>query len=117
GLLVRPDFGAAAVGAEREVDVEPDRHAELVRALLHGFELRAGDALQPLVERDALGVLLGKFPHRARARVAILLRPALPATGVFLAQRFENGEGARRRDFGLRVLEDQAENMALEHRY
>src|SRR5947207_13947178 len=40
-LLVGPDLGAAAVGAEREVDVQADRHAELAGAALRGAELRA----------------------------------------------------------------------------
>jgi len=117
GLLVRPHLRAAAVGAEREIDVEPDRHAELVRAVLHAFELRAGDALHPLVEGDALRPLFRECLDGAARRIAILLRPALPAAAEFLAQRFEDGEGARRGHPGFRLLEDQLEDIALEDRH
>src|SRR3982750_2041404 len=47
-LLVGPDLGAAAIGTEREVHVQTDRHAELAGAALHGAELRARRLLQPL---------------------------------------------------------------------
>src|SRR5207247_5654075 len=94
GLAVGPDLGAAAVGAEREIDIEADRHAALVRAALHGVELRPRGAVHPFVELDALGILLRKFPDGARAGIAVFARPVLPASAVLLAQRFEDGEGA-----------------------
>ena len=50
GLAVGPHLGAAAVGAEREIDIEADRHAALVRAALHGVELRTRSSLHPFVE-------------------------------------------------------------------
>ena len=95
GGLVAPHFGAAGVGAEREIDVHADRHAELVRVALHCVELRAREPLQVLMKLDAPRVFPGECLHRGRLRVAIFLRPALPAAAELFAQHLEQCVGAQ----------------------
>src|SRR3954453_22974168 len=65
-LLVGPDLGAAAVGAEREGDGQAARHAELAGAAWHGAELSARRVLQPVVEGHARAIGWGEACYRAR---------------------------------------------------
>ncbi len=66
GLAVGPHLGAAAVGAQREIEVEADRHAELLRAALDEIELLARVPLQIGVKMHALFLRLGEAAHRRR---------------------------------------------------
>ena len=59
-ILVRPQLRAAAIGAEREVHVEPERHAEVARPALRVLELPARGPLQPGVERHTSGIFPGE---------------------------------------------------------
>ena len=74
-LRRRPHFGAAAVGADGEVAVEPDAHAGRMGARRSGRQLRVGEPLQPGVERDALGMLVAEAAHLRRAAGSVRLRP------------------------------------------
>src|SRR5205085_6696940 len=113
-LLVGPHLGAAAIGAQREIDVKADRHAELMGASLHGIELAARRALQPLVKGDPAGIGAREALHRTRLRIPVFARPAVPAAAVFLAQRFENRERARRAGGRLGIAEDEPQRVQLE---
>jgi hypothetical protein len=66
--------------------------------------LLARNRLQPGVEGHALRIFLRKRLDGLRGRVTKFLRPALPATTVLLAQRFEHREVAqplRRQRYGF----------------
>ena len=124
--LVAPDFGAAGVGAEREVHVKTDRHAELARARLRGVELHSRLHLKVQMETDPLPIFPRKSIDCRGARIAILLRPAPPVAAKLLAQRFEQGVGAYAfrafareflRTFSVfKMLEEQFQNFELRAR-
>src|SRR3954466_9288783 len=89
---VPPRLGAAAVGTEGEVEIQPHRHAERLRAPLREVELQARVPLQVGVELHAVFVLFRELGHRGGRRALVVRGPALPAAAAErLAQRLVQG--------------------------
>jgi len=74
-LGMGPDLGAAPVGADREVAVEPDPHAGAQRRRGGFLQLLIGKVLQPRVVADRLSVLRREGRYGLRAGPAVFLRP------------------------------------------
>ena len=100
-LRTRPDLGAAAVGAHREVAVEADVHPGGARAPAGRLELAIREPLQPGMERDPLRVIGAEAPDRGRGGGAVRLRPfAEPGRTLgaeMLRERLEGGVVLERR--------------------
>ena len=78
-VTVRPRLGAGGVGADRDVAVQADRHAELARARLRLAQLLGREPLQVEEVLDVLHALAREAIDDRRRRIAIVLRPAGPA--------------------------------------
>ena len=68
-------------------------------------ELRVEQPLQPLVERDAIGVRLHESIDARRVRAPVLVGPRLPRAAVVLGERAENRVLAQARALGAVSLE------------
>ena len=94
---VAPGVAAGAVGADREVADQPDRHPRRPRRRLRRGEARIGEELQEGMEFHLGGVGSGEGGDLRAGRVAIGRRPRLPIAErrVLLrkmrVQRFEPG--------------------------
>jgi hypothetical protein len=74
----RPGLGSAAVGANRQVPVEPDRHPSGIRRRGGLAQLLVGDPLGPGHEVHFACMLLRELPDCGAIGIAVLLRPCPP---------------------------------------
>ena len=93
---VHPGIGAAAVNADRGVEIKPDRHSAVPRDVAAAFELALGVPLQEFVEVEFVGMAFAQPAQRVVARLPPFLRPFRPGVGMLLPQRFEGGETLER---------------------
>lgn len=77
-LLPAPRMAAGAVGADREVGDQADRHAGIFGGALRGGQLARRRPLQEAVEIHGVGVVAGEGAHRQVRRRPVGRGPVLP---------------------------------------
>ena len=96
--LLVPGVEAVGLHADRDVEIEPDLHAELVRQFGGGTELPVGGPLHEFDERDfgGLGSLCARPAHGV-VRLPPFFRPFPPRLVEFVPEHLETGKARQQR--------------------
>jgi len=99
--LPGPYLGAAGVGADGQILIQADGHAERLRPCRRRGQLGRSDPLQPGAVIHCIGMYFGKRGDAGGSGIAIVFRPGRPPPGVLRdaemsLQRFIAGEAGER---------------------